>query len=142
MKTILVGLDGSPSSVEVLAQAASLARATGAKLVLLRVVGLPVELPREALTHSPEDLPGILQGIARQRLNEMAETVPKELIQKIRVDIGSPWQGILNAGRDENADLIIIGSHGHGLIDRVLGTTASRVVNHADRAVLVARPRA
>lgn len=34
---------------------------------------------------------------------------------------------------------IVIGSHGHGGIDRVLGTTAAKLVNHADRNVLVVR---
>ena len=35
--------------------------------------------------------------------------------------------------------LIVIGSHGYGGIDHLLGTTAARVVNHADRPVLVVR---
>jgi nucleotide-binding universal stress UspA family protein len=36
--------------------------------------------------------------------------------------------------------LIVIGSHGYGGLDRVLGTTAARVVNHALCSVLVVRP--
>jgi nucleotide-binding universal stress UspA family protein len=35
--------------------------------------------------------------------------------------------------------LIVIGAHGYGIVDRILGTTAGRVVNHADRSVLVVR---
>ena len=41
----------------------------------------------------------------------------------------------------ETFDLIVIGSHGYGAIDRVLGTTAAKVVNHADRTVLVVREK-
>ena len=37
------------------------------------------------------------------------------------------------------ASVIVIGSHGYGGLERLLGTTAARVVNHADRAVLVVR---
>ena len=37
------------------------------------------------------------------------------------------------------ADLIVVGSHGYSGIDHLLGTTAARVVNHADRSVLVVR---
>jgi len=48
---------------------------------------------------------------------------------------------ICRTARELDADLIVIGSHGYGGIDRVLATTAARVVNHADRSVLVARPR-
>jgi nucleotide-binding universal stress UspA family protein len=36
-------------------------------------------------------------------------------------------------------DLIVIGSHGYDALDRLLGTTAAKVVNHADRSVLVVR---
>jgi nucleotide-binding universal stress UspA family protein len=37
------------------------------------------------------------------------------------------------------AALILIGSHGYSGLDHLLGTTAARVVNHADRSVLVVR---
>jgi nucleotide-binding universal stress UspA family protein len=40
---------------------------------------------------------------------------------------------------DENVALIVIGAHGYQGLDRMLGTTAAKVVNHADRAVLVVR---
>ncbi|HVU00723.1 MAG TPA: universal stress protein [Polyangiaceae bacterium] len=35
-----------------------------------------------------------------------------------------------------------MGSHGYGTLDRVLGTTAAKVVNHAARSVLVVRDAA
>ena len=38
-------------------------------------------------------------------------------------------------------DLIVIGSHPIHGVERVVGTVASRVVNHADRSVLVVRER-
>jgi nucleotide-binding universal stress UspA family protein len=40
---------------------------------------------------------------------------------------------------EEDVDLIVIGSHGYHDADRVLGTTAAKVVNHADHSVLVVR---
>jgi nucleotide-binding universal stress UspA family protein len=41
--------------------------------------------------------------------------------------------------RELSVDLIAIGSHGYSPVDHVLGTTAAKVVNHADRSVLVVR---
>ena len=38
-----------------------------------------------------------------------------------------------------NVDLIVVGNHRYHGVERVLGTVASRVVNHADRNVLVVR---
>ena len=50
---------------------------------------------------------------------------------------GVAWDAICTAAKEVDADLIVIGSHGYGVIDRLLGTTAAKVVNHADRSVYV-----
>jgi len=55
------------------------------------------------------------------------------------VRTGVPWQAICEAAREQEAELIILGSHGYGGFDRLLGTTAAKVVNHADRSVMVVR---
>jgi len=47
MKQILVGLDGSPRAASVLAMALKMARAQGAKVTLLRSVGLPPDVPQD-----------------------------------------------------------------------------------------------
>jgi universal stress protein F len=54
--------------------------------------------------------------------------------------VGVPWQAVCSAAVDEHVDLIVIGSHGYGGVDHLLGTTAAKIVNHADRPVLVWRP--
>lgn len=139
MKKILVGLDASQRATQVLRQATELAHLTGAKLVLLRAVGVPVELPMEAYRLSPSSLSEVLEQEAEKGLAALATDVPKEIIDSIRVGVGTPWQVICDAAKELDVDLILIGSHGFGVLDRVVGTTAARVVNHADRSVLVAR---
>ena len=52
---------------------------------------------------------------------------------------GTAWDAICREARETNADLIVIGSHGHSRLARMLGTTAAKVVNNADRNVLVVR---
>ena len=46
---------------------------------------------------------------------------------------------ILETAEDEGADLIIIASHQPGIQDYFLGSTAARVVRHAQCSVLVTR---
>ncbi len=138
MKKILVGLDGSPRSDGVLACAESLARATCAKLVLFRSVWIPPEMTL-AWPASDQALESALRTEAQKYLDTVAGKVPSELLDTVRVSIELPWRAICQAALDENADLIVIGSHGYGGIDHLLGTTAARIVNHADRSVLVVR---
>ncbi|HEV3189281.1 MAG TPA: universal stress protein, partial [Polyangiaceae bacterium] len=60
----------------------------------------------------------------------------------IEVVVGTPWEAVCNAARAAGADVIVIGSHGYAGFDRLLGTTAARIVNHAACSVLVVRPSA
>jgi len=140
MKRILVGLDGSPGQQRVLDDAAVLALKLGAALVLFRSVSIPAELPSRALSATPDQVGDILLAQAREDLQALAHRLDGGLVRGIRVDLGTPWRSILDAAKAENADLVVIGSHGYGGLDRLLGTTAAKVVNHADRSVLVVRP--
>jgi nucleotide-binding universal stress UspA family protein len=139
MHRILVGLDASPRSSGVRDAAVDLARRTGAKLVLFRAVGIPVDLPPEAYAIPPASLPQLLEDQAQKYLEREAAAVPAELLGGVKVAVGTPWQAICEAAKHEDADLIVIGSHGYQGLDRLIGTTAAKVVNHADRSVLVVR---
>jgi nucleotide-binding universal stress UspA family protein len=139
MKRLLVAVDNSPRAASVLTAAASLAERTGAKLVLFRALGLPTELPREIFIVPDARVEDILKSSAHAELDRLASLVRPELIERITTAIGTAWDAIVREARDIDADLIVIGSHGFSGIDRLLGTTAAKVVNHADRNVLVVR---
>jgi universal stress protein F len=139
MKPYLVALDNSPRASHVLAAAIALAEATSTKLVLFRAVGLPGDLPIEAYAMPPDGVVDVLQQRAMSDLDVASRTIPAGVRFETRVEVGTSWQAICNAGKALDATLIIIGSHGYSALDRLLGTTAARVVNHADRSVLVVR---
>ena len=140
MNRIVVGLDGSPRAPKVLSQAIELARKTNAKLVLCRSIGLPSEMPAN-IWKEPVSLQELLTKQADDYLKECAAKVPPELFAGHRtlVEIGSPWSGVCRAADEEKADCIVIGTHGYSGLDRVLGTTAARIVNHAHCSVFVVR---
>lgn len=140
-RIILAALDNSPRAQDVLEEAIDLAQKLGGQLILVRAVGIPHEIPAEALNASPGAVPEILERIAREDLERRAREVPEGLLKGVYVHTGVPWQLICSAAEREKADLIVIGSHGYHGIDKLLGTTASRVVNHAHRSVLVVRER-
>jgi nucleotide-binding universal stress UspA family protein len=139
MKRILVALDGSPRAPAVLAAGARLAALSGAKLVLYRAIGVPPEFPRELLDVTDARLEDVLKANAHAELDRLAAAIDPALIERITTAFATPWDGICRTAREREADLVVIGSHGYHGIDRVLGTTAAKVVNHADRNVLVVR---
>ena len=139
MRRLLVALDGSKRAPLVLEAAAQLAQLSGARLVLFRAIGIPLELPREVLVMQEVRLEEVLTNAARAELTELARAVRPELIERISTEIGTSWDAIVREARKAEADMIVIGSHGYGGLDRLLGTTAAKVVNHADRNVLIVR---
>jgi universal stress protein F len=140
MKKILVAIDGSPRADGVLAHAESIAQRTGAKLILFRSFGIPPDMSL-AWPANDEPLEQALRTRAQTYLDECARKVPGELLGGVRVSLGVPWEAVCKAARDEDVDLIVIGSHGYSALDHLLGTTAAKIVNHADRSVLVVRPQ-
>ena len=139
MKRILVGLDGSPRAPAVLDAAVALAKSQSGRVVLLRVVGLPPDVPQDFWRTTDEPLLQVLERRAREYLQQCVPKVPKECFGGVEIAVGSPWQAICEMARAVEADVIVLGSHGYSGVDRLLGTTAAKVVNHAPCTVLVVR---
>lgn len=140
MKKILVCLDDSPRAPRVLEAAIDLARRTSAKLTLFKSVGLPPEIEQEdVIGMPPKTFAERLVASAKAALLRLRDEVPTEMLDAVEVKVGSPWDAICQEAKKTNADLIMIGSHGYGGMDRILGTTAAKVVNHAECSVMVVR---
>jgi nucleotide-binding universal stress UspA family protein len=134
---ILVALDGSPRAPYVLKLAESLRQRGGAPMTALRVIGVPHELPQEMLRLSPTEVEKVLVADARAQLDDMCKRAGVDAVR--RVEEGIAWDAICRVAEEEQAQLVVMGSHGYKGLDRVLGTTAGKVVNHAKCSVLIAR---
>ncbi|MGO9831500.1 MAG: universal stress protein [Myxococcaceae bacterium] len=137
---ILAAVDGSARAGSVFEAAFQLAERFDARLHLFRSVAVPPEFA--AAAPMPRDrLPEFLEDEARRSLSGLAAQHARVHIEPLDVTTAQPWRAIIAAAARLQADLIVIGSHGHSGWDRVLGTTASRVANHAERSVLVVHER-
>lgn len=141
MKRILVCLDASPRAVFVLQTASELAAKMGAKLVLLRSVGLPAEIDQEFYVHAAGSMTDMLVDRAKKELDVLCKDLPAGIVEGYGVHIGTPWDTICREAVARDCDLVVLGSHGYSGMDRILGTTAAKVVNHCERSVLVARTK-
>jgi nucleotide-binding universal stress UspA family protein len=139
MKIILVPVDFSDAAQPALNYAESLARQTGASLHLIHVLEFP--LLRPDYPQMPLDLSEL-----RARINRDLGAIQAGQLRGIRstaeIREGLPFQAIVDAATDVGADLIVMATHGRtGLQHILLGSTAERVVRHADCPVLVIRSR-
>jgi len=141
VRSILAGLDGSARESLVLEAAEQFSRQFSARLLLLRAIGLPPEIPPEAW-HDPKiSVTEFLELRAAEALKQCFSRLPEDVRARTATEvvIAAPWEGICSGAQAHESDLIVIGSHGYGGLDRVLGTTAARVVNHALCSVVVVR---
>ena len=137
IRRILVAVDGSVRASAVLSAAASVSEAFRATLHLLRVVTIPPDFPAAAAGDG-DHLPAFLSRQALDALAALVSAEPRAREAHMLVRQGAqPWRTILEVADERDADLIILGSHGYDMIDRILGTTTGRVANMSRRHVLV-----
>lgn len=137
---IVVGADGSPQSINATDVAATLARGRGAKLWIVAVVRPPegwwgiVGSPPTA-----EALGDALSDAQRDVLDRTLAAVDLEGVDYETIeDIGEPAQQLIDECEALDADLLVVGRRGAGVIRRVVvGSVAGHVVNEAPCPVLI-----
>lgn len=142
LKRIVVPIDFSETSAQALPYAAALAEQFGAEIILLHViewVAIPSELGSAPSAITEADKGSVAKDLLRLRQEALGEDVPGRTI----VRAGAPFQEITRAAKEMGADMIILTTRGHtGLQNVLLGSTAERVVRHAECPVLVVRKKA
>jgi nucleotide-binding universal stress UspA family protein len=137
MKRIVAALDFSNATVGVLELASSLAEVFGAELHLLHVV--EPEPTYTAYGFTPDEFPAIhtfqeeARKRAKQKLDEAAAGLPGSLVSVVtELGEGSPLQALVDYVREKEADLVVLGSHGHGVVASLLiGSVAEGMVRKA-----------
>lgn len=126
LPTIVVGYDGDDLARRALDRAIKEARSSGAHLVVVAVAEMPLnpegpqsfgtldDTPARLVLVEPDEVEGVLAE-ARGRLER--ERVPADYVWAA----GDPAQAIVGTARDRGASLIVVGSHHHGLLGRLLG---------------------
>jgi nucleotide-binding universal stress UspA family protein len=138
-RRILVPLDGSPISEQVLPIVAHLQEQTGAQLRLIHVLDFTAPIPRDV--ENPEDWRGCAERDARCYLSQVgAQLAGEERVVDIAIREGGQVGSILTEAHDWQADLILMSTHGRSGINRTwLGSVADAVVREAHLPVLLVR---
>jgi nucleotide-binding universal stress UspA family protein len=139
IETILLATDGSPASKGASDEAIDLAVQTEARLLVVSVLGAssrPSEATAEAApVDSRDSLTTKAQVIVQRAKAAGADAA-------FLVWDGDAGEAIVAAADSENADVIVVGSHGRSGVSRFLiGSVSDYVVRHAHCPVMVVRGR-
>ena len=160
IKTILYTTDLSDTALHAFSYAASLANAYNAKLVILHVMedyfaiepslrGLlqedqwkaikegHVRDARESLSGKSRDNVIVQKALSQFSENARTGQYGKAVASdEVVVLFGDPVDKIIETSKEINCDLIVMGSHGHGLLQDLIGTTTRKVLKKSKIPVM------
>jgi nucleotide-binding universal stress UspA family protein len=133
-RRILAAVDLSPRSRATLETAASIAEVDDAEILALHVHEPLPPMLAEAALFGEQELVELRRG-EFERL--IAETTPPSGMES-REREGHAGEEILEEAEEWDADLIVVGTHGHGFFNQLLlGSTSLYVLRHGQRATMV-----
>ena len=138
-KKILVPIDFSEPSESALAYAVALAKdhpGAGSQLIVMHTV-------EAVLPHYDESL-GVLEPEAlRAKLHSLAVSREHQIPIETLIAYGDPREEIVNMAREQQVDIIVMGTRGRGgIANALLGSTAEAVLRNAHCPVLTVRDTA
>jgi nucleotide-binding universal stress UspA family protein len=139
-RNILVPTDFSEPADAALGYARDLARQFKSRLHLLHVVPAPYLYPwgSETVTMPLEQILAESEEASRLQLGRLAKEVGADATDVTSgTSVGSPSDAILEYADANGIDLIVMGTHGRGLVGHLLiGSVAERVVRRSKAPVL------
>ncbi len=150
---ILIAVDNTETGHQTLGQALRLLNLQAATVLLLSVEQPIVTPPTSNMpgffSDSPElswqnevEMANLEEERAKTTLDWAEEACQQAGVQFVvpRLEIGDPKHVICDVAKQEAVDLIVIGSHSKGMVERILmGSTSDYVLHHAVSPVLVVR---
>ena len=137
IKNILVPVDGSEGSDRAITHAISMAEVCNAKLNFLYVANINQLAINACLSDA------ILEAVTKAGnviLDRAMEMGPSGIAKEAFSETGSPAVVILDFATSNNADLIVMGSRGLGIVKGVLlGSVSQYIVEQAKCPVLVVK---
>lgn len=147
---ILLAIDGSPCSEAAVREVARRAWPQSSEVRIISAYTAHFPVAAEPMFAAFSDRQESLNYERRraQLVVERAEALLRERAagktwpMTVGVIEGTPKRVIVDEAERWNADLIVLGSHGHGAIGRLLlGTVSQAVAAHAQCSVLIVRNR-
>ena len=132
---ILVAYDGSAEAKLALARSAEIAKLEAAEVAVISVVPITVGVRGGAI-----DPTSNVDDHRAQLAEAVASLAALGVTARSIESVGHPADAIVHTAEQEGTDLIVIGSRGHGAVQRFLmGSVSTRVSQHAPCNVYIAR---
>jgi nucleotide-binding universal stress UspA family protein len=140
MHRIIVATDGSTAANRAIDAGASLAKATGANLILLTIGGSVTGAELRDLASTAGDLSKTMQAAADKILKQAQRRAHRLGVRSITLKTGwgDPGDAIIDAVQRSKADLLVVGRRGQSRLSALLlGSVSQKLASFAPCAVMV-----
>ncbi len=144
MKTLLAAVDFSDASTKVIEQAHTLAKALSAKIFFVHVVEpvanyVPVGAAMDVIETAPPPMMELDVEPHEERLKKLVAAATTDGIDADSIAIvGLAAEEIVATAETQQADTILVGSHGHGaLYNLFAGSVVTGILKRSEIPVLV-----
>ena len=140
MHCIIVATDGSTAANRAIDAGASLAKATGARLILLTIGGSITGAELRNLADEAGDLSKTMQAAADKILKQAKRRAQRLGVRSVTLltGWGDPGDAIIEAVQRSKADLLVVGRRGQSRLSaRLLGSVSQKLASFAPCAVMV-----
>jgi len=146
---LLVAIDFSELAVRIIAEAEKLAGSLHAQVLLLHVIPSPspiIDLPHDAemldlmdVRHEKEEYPSLREAPESEKMLTIAAKLSAGGIDTtVIIAQNDEAAAIIEECEKQNADMIMLGSHGHGALFHLLvGSVSEEVIRRASCPVII-----
>jgi len=141
-RRVLAAVDFTPAGHRVCHVAAEYARLLDAEVVLVNVVHELAALLGVYTKQTVRELQDGLEREGGEKLRALARAhFPPERPHRVVLLVGTPWAELLDCALQEDADLLVLGTHSQSKPEHTFaGSTAQRVIDHARCNLLLVPP--
>jgi nucleotide-binding universal stress UspA family protein len=140
LRRIIVATDGSAAANRAIDAGASLAKATGADLILLTIGGSVTGAQLRTLANTAGDLSDTMQSAADKILKQAQRRAQRLGVRSVALKTGwgDPGDAIIDVVQRSKADLLVVGRRGQSRLSALfLGSVSQKLASFAPCAVMV-----
>jgi nucleotide-binding universal stress UspA family protein len=140
LRRIIIATDGSATANRAIDAGASLAKATGAELILLTIGGSVTGAELRTLADTAGDLSETMQAAADKILKQAQRRVQRIGVRSITLKTGwgDAGDAIIDAAQRSKADLLVVGRRGQSRLSALfIGSVSQKLASFAPCAVMV-----
>lgn len=136
MKKVLIAIDDGPASEKIASKGFQLGRRLNAEIALVSIIDNKALITEGGIT--PGELVHTIKNDYKKSHQLLIDNIFKDYKIWTFIEEGKPFEAILKVGKEWEADIIAIGTHGRtGLSHLLMGSVAEKLIKYSVKPLFI-----